>query len=114
MESLRDVKRVMEREIKKGSSPIVFDRIDFAFHCPPPVSSLTEDSSTLHQKIFQTFFCCRYGLGNGLKGTSFHCRDLLICKVTEIVQHEPTALFFRQLTDCLAATGFLFSLSFLS
>ena len=29
MESLRDVKRVMEREIKKGSSPIVFDRIDF-------------------------------------------------------------------------------------
>ncbi len=29
MESLRDVKRVMEREIKKGSCPIVFDRMDY-------------------------------------------------------------------------------------
>lgn len=29
MESLREVKRVMEREIKKGSCPIVFDRLEF-------------------------------------------------------------------------------------
>lgn len=29
MESLRDVKRVMEREIEKGSSPVLFDRIEF-------------------------------------------------------------------------------------
>lgn len=29
MESLRDVKRVMEREIKKGSCPIAFDRLEF-------------------------------------------------------------------------------------
>ncbi len=29
MESLRDVKRAMEREIKKGSCPIQFDRLEF-------------------------------------------------------------------------------------
>ncbi len=29
MESLRDVKRVMEREAKKGSCPLVFDRLEF-------------------------------------------------------------------------------------
>ena len=29
MESLRDVKRVMEREIKKGSCPIAFDRMGY-------------------------------------------------------------------------------------
>lgn len=29
MESLRDVKRVMEREVKKGSCPIMFDRLEF-------------------------------------------------------------------------------------
>ena len=61
-------------------------------------------------KNFQTIFCCRYGLGDGLKGTSFHCRDLLICKVTEIVQHEPTALLFRQLTDCPVKCVILHSL----
>ena len=29
MESLRDVKRAMEREIKKGSCPLKFDRLEF-------------------------------------------------------------------------------------
>lgn len=29
MESLRDVKRVMEREVKNGSCPLVFDRLEF-------------------------------------------------------------------------------------
>ena len=29
MESLRDVRRVMEREVKKGSCPIMFDRLEF-------------------------------------------------------------------------------------
>ena len=29
MESLRDVRRVMEREAKKGSSPLMFDRLEF-------------------------------------------------------------------------------------
>ena len=29
MESLRDVKRAMEREVKKGSCPLVFDRLEF-------------------------------------------------------------------------------------
>ena len=29
MESLRDVRRVMEREAKKGSCPIMFDRLEF-------------------------------------------------------------------------------------
>lgn len=29
MESLRDVKRAMEREVKKGSCPLMFDRIEF-------------------------------------------------------------------------------------
>ena len=29
MESLRDVRRVMEREAKKGSCPLMFDRLEF-------------------------------------------------------------------------------------
>lgn len=29
MESMRDVNRVMEREIKKGSSPLKLDHIEF-------------------------------------------------------------------------------------
>ena len=29
MESLRDVRRVMEREVKKGSCPLMFDRLEF-------------------------------------------------------------------------------------
>ena len=29
MESLRDVKRAMEREVKKGSCPLMFDRLEF-------------------------------------------------------------------------------------
>ena len=29
MESLRDVKRAMEREVKKGSCPLIFDRLEF-------------------------------------------------------------------------------------
>ncbi len=29
MESLRDVRRAMEREVKKGSSPLMFDRLEF-------------------------------------------------------------------------------------
>ena len=29
MESLREVKRVMEREVKKGSCPLMFDRLEF-------------------------------------------------------------------------------------
>lgn len=32
MESLRDVKRAMEREVKKGSCPLLFDRLEFADH----------------------------------------------------------------------------------
>ena len=30
MESLRDVKRAMEREVKKGSCPLMFDRLEFS------------------------------------------------------------------------------------
>ena len=29
MESLRDVKRIMEREIQKGSCPLQFERLEF-------------------------------------------------------------------------------------
>ena len=29
MESLRDVKRAMEREVKKGNCPLMFDRLEF-------------------------------------------------------------------------------------
>ena len=29
MESLRDVKRAMEREVKRGSCPLMFDRLVF-------------------------------------------------------------------------------------
>ena len=29
MESLRDIKRAMEREVRKGSCPLMFDRLEF-------------------------------------------------------------------------------------
>ena len=39
MESLRDVKRAMEREVKKGSCPLVFDRLEFGSKPFQPVTS---------------------------------------------------------------------------
>ena len=33
--------------------------------------------------------------------TSPHIRNLLICKLTEVVQHQTAALLFRQFGDCL-------------
>ena len=40
MESLRDVKRAMEREIKKGSCPLMFDRLEFG---GKPFQSITSE-----------------------------------------------------------------------
>lgn len=40
MESLRDVKRAMEREIKKGSCPLKFDRLEFG---GAPFQSITSE-----------------------------------------------------------------------
>ena len=40
MESLRDVKRAMEREVKKGSCPIKFDRLEFG---GSPFQSITSE-----------------------------------------------------------------------
>ena len=39
MESLRDVKRAMEREAKKGSCPLMFDRLEFGSKPFQPVTS---------------------------------------------------------------------------
>ncbi|MEZ3425287.1 MAG: hypothetical protein K1W39_16570 [Lachnospiraceae bacterium] len=39
MESLRDVKRAMEREAKKGSCPLMFDRLEFDSKPFQPVTS---------------------------------------------------------------------------
>ena len=39
MESLRDVKRAMEREAKKGSCPLMFDRLEFGSKPFQPVAS---------------------------------------------------------------------------
>lgn len=40
MESLRDVKRVMEREAKKGSCPLVFNRLEFGIN---PFQTITSE-----------------------------------------------------------------------
>ena len=40
MESLRDVRRVMEREVKKGSCPLAFDRLEFG---SKPFQSITSE-----------------------------------------------------------------------
>ncbi len=40
MESLRDVRRVMEREVKKGSCPLAFDRLEFD---SKPFQSITSE-----------------------------------------------------------------------
>ena len=40
MESLRDVGRVMEREAKKGSYPLIFDRLEFG---GKPFQSITSE-----------------------------------------------------------------------
>lgn len=40
MESLRDVKRAMEREVKKGSCPLLFDRLEFG---GSPFQSVTSE-----------------------------------------------------------------------
>ena len=39
MESLRDVKRAMEREAKKGSCPLMFDRLEFGSKPFQPITS---------------------------------------------------------------------------
>ena len=39
MESLRDVKRTMEREVKKGSCPLMFDRLEFGMKPFQTISS---------------------------------------------------------------------------
>ena len=39
MESLRDVKRAMEREVKKGSCPLMFDRLEFVSKPFQPITS---------------------------------------------------------------------------
>lgn len=40
MESLRDVRRAMEREVKKGSCPLMFDRLEFG---SKPFQSITSE-----------------------------------------------------------------------
>ena len=42
MESLRDVRRVMEREAKKGSCPLMFDRLEFG---DKPFQSITSEEN---------------------------------------------------------------------
>ena len=39
MESMRDVDRVMEREIKKGSTPLVFEQLGFGDYCYHEITS---------------------------------------------------------------------------
>ena len=39
MESMRDTKRIMEREIKKGSTPLQFERIELDATCYQEIAS---------------------------------------------------------------------------
>ena len=45
MESLRDVRRVMEREVKKGSCPIMFDRLEFG---TKPFQTISSEHIQVH------------------------------------------------------------------
>ncbi len=52
MESMRDTKRIMEREIKKGSTPLQFERIELDATCYQEIASkekLTEVLQYLHR-----------------------------------------------------------------
>ena len=52
MESMRDTKRIMEREIKKGSTPLQFERIELDATCYQEIASkekLTEVLKYLHR-----------------------------------------------------------------
>lgn len=52
MESIRDTKRIMEREIKKGSTPLQFERIELDADCYQEIASkekLTEVLQYLHR-----------------------------------------------------------------
>ena len=52
MESMRDTKRIMEREIKKGSTPLQFERIELDACCYQEIASkekLTEVLQYLHR-----------------------------------------------------------------
>ena len=52
MESMRDTKRIMEREIKKGSTPLQFERIELDAGCYQEIASkekLTEVLQYLHR-----------------------------------------------------------------
>lgn len=52
MESMRDTKRIMERKIKKGSTPLQFERIELDADCYQEIASkekLTEVLQYLHR-----------------------------------------------------------------
>lgn len=40
MESTRDVRRLIEKEIKKGSAPLTFDRVEYNGICQTMLSGI--------------------------------------------------------------------------
>ena len=61
MESMRDVNRVMEREIKKGSTPLQFEQLNFGDYSYNEISSQEKWC-----RCFPT--CCELGNINHLPG----------------------------------------------
>ena len=64
MESLRDVKRVMEREIEKGSCPLQFEYLEFGekpFQFIESEKKLNEVQIAMMQAQLNPRICCGWG-----------------------------------------------------
>ena len=88
MESMRDVNRVMEREIKKGSSPLKLDHIEFGDYSYQEIMS--------QEKLFEvlTYFISIYRKKiwksadihiKGMKHTPSLCRTSILGHCIRIV-----------------------------
>ena len=48
MESTRDIRRLIEREIKKGSAPLTFDHIDYRADALHEIQTESDTSVSVH------------------------------------------------------------------
>jgi len=109
MESLRDVKRVMEREVKKGSCPLMFDRLEFGGRPFQPIVSGEKLDEVLayllRVKSFQQYaektiinnvymdnarrYSCSRKKGSGtLPGINMPCRKPQFRRTHSVIERE--------------------------
>ena len=108
MGSMRDTKRIMERKIKKGSTPLQFERIELDADCYQEIASkekLTEVLQYLH----------RVGGYKALAGTQSSMMEVIEPMLTQEEHsvykrgrnaHSPTMAKHATMADYRRATGF--------